>query len=921
MLFAEHLKSNSVSFKKNRVKSPVSRGTMHSTNVSGRSGYASRSSPVLKDFPMTNSFDEKRSYSGSPESTRYRNSSEQFEDSRTELSSNGYLNRNGSHESSLDFLPNRFNQPLLSFKTKTNCHKISIYFGDLTKMKADAIVNAANSYLHHFGGVAKAIADAGGYKVVEESNKYIKKWGPLYPSRVIQTSGGRLPAKYVIHAVGPVWKDYKHEKDCLDTLKATFMNCFQLASKGLDIKHIALPLISSGIFGVPIEKCVQSLYLALMEFDVERNSPLDIHIVDTSVEVIRHLQALFSQYLRLDDIQFDTMESDRSLTQTKDRQTDALSNDNLRSKRASESSNKRNVVDKIKSKVSKMGKSDFKVKENAKLSPTNGPMKALSSHQSQEEAWLHKVLEEHQRKGYPLSEFKEIQSLFDGNTKTKRSKSLGRLPSRTVDLEELELNTSERQSRRKSRKNNTLDSKEQPTYSRNESSDRSVENSSKRTGPRARSQSWDRTKTKDEERKKEKEQESNYAESIVKREGSRTRSQSSDRTKTKDEERKKEKEQVSDYSESIDNSRRTREVLRPRAQSLDRYHQRSGKQKDAEKAFTVSSQQPTYITRCSFCHGKTKLRKRRDCSHMICQLCRTIYADKSTCFDCKQVEKTHLGNNIEHSKEVSTTTEVKKYSMLSPTFDLSALSSNFSARNSSAARTKRREKLSSEQNPPDEITQRQQRDYSESTSSIASQSPMKDIKQFLLPLPESVEESCPICLSDCQDPVSLKNCNHIFCKQCIISAFKTKPACPICGVIYGCLVGNQPDGTMEIGKVQSSLPEYEGYGTIIIQYYIPSGIQNESHPNPGSRYKGTSRSAYLPNTPEGQDICRLLKNAFDAKLIFTVGRSVTTGASNVVTWNDIHHKTSCTGGPSQFGYPDDTYLERVRDELAAKGIR
>lgn len=55
-------------------------------------------------------------------------------------------------------------------------------------------------------------------------------------------------------------------------------------------------------------------------------------------------------------------------------------------------------------------------------------------------------------------------------------------------------------------------------------------------------------------------------------------------------------------------------------------------------------------------------------------------------------------------------------------------------------------------------------------------------------------------------------------------------------------------------------------------------------------------------------------------MIFTVGRSVTTGLDNQTVWNGIHHKTSTTGGASRFGYPDPTYLSRVKEELAAKGV-
>ena len=64
----------------------------------------------------------------------------------------------------------------------------------------------------------------------------------------------------------------------------------------------------------------------------------------------------------------------------------------------------------------------------------------------------------------------------------------------------------------------------------------------------------------------------------------------------------------------------------------------------------------------------------------------------------------------------------------------------------------------------------------------------------------------------------------------------------------------------------------------------------------------------------------MLKIAFDRKLTFVVGTSVTTGQKNTVVWNGIHHKTSLNGGTQNYGYPDATYFNRVREELAAKGV-
>lgn len=113
---------------------------------------------------------------------------------------------------------------------------------------------------------------------------------------------------------------------------------------------------------------------------------------------------------------------------------------------------------------------------------------------------------------------------------------------------------------------------------------------------------------------------------------------------------------------------------------------------------------------------------------------------------------------------------------------------------------------------------------------------------------------------------------------------------------------------------------HEREGTIIIKYVFPSGIQNDDDPNPGVPYEGTSRTGFLPDTDAGNEVMELLVRAFKNRQTFVVGTSVTTGRSNCVVWNGIHHKTNVRGGPTRFGYPDETYFERVKAELAMIGI-
>ncbi|NXJ90049.1 DTX3L ligase, partial [Corythaixoides concolor] len=185
---------------------------------------------------------------------------------------------------------------------------------------------------------------------------------------------------------------------------------------------------------------------------------------------------------------------------------------------------------------------------------------------------------------------------------------------------------------------------------------------------------------------------------------------------------------------------------------------------------------------------------------------------------------------------------------------------------------------------------------------------------------EEDKDVCPICMDTINNKEILRKCNHAFCKSCIDQAMTYKQMCPICNTVYGVMEGDQPEGTMSTRTISISLPGFPRCGTIEITYSMCSGIQTSNHPNPGKPYVATSRTAYLPDNREGQEILQLLKRAFSQKLIFTVGQSRTTGAQGVITWNDIHHKTSIYGGPTNFGYPDPDYLKRVRSELKAKGI-
>jgi O-acetyl-ADP-ribose deacetylase (regulator of RNase III) len=122
--------------------------------------------------------------------------------------------------------------------------------GDITERDVDAIVNAANSHLQHGGGVAGAIVRKGGQIIQEESNRI----GFTPVGTAVITVAGRLPAKFVIHAVGP----RMGEGDEDNKLKRAVLSSLELASKK-GLKSISMPAISSGIFGFPKDRCSRIL--------------------------------------------------------------------------------------------------------------------------------------------------------------------------------------------------------------------------------------------------------------------------------------------------------------------------------------------------------------------------------------------------------------------------------------------------------------------------------------------------------------------------------------------------------------------------------------------------------------------------------------------------------------------------------------
>lgn len=154
--------------------------------------------------------------------------------------------------------------------------KIFLLKGDITRVEVDAIVNAANSSLMGGGGVDGAIHRAGGPAILDDCRKIIAKQGSCKPGEAVITSAGNLPAKFVIHTVGPVWNNGKSNE--ADKLANCYRNSLNLAVQ-YTITSIAFPNISTGIYGYPKREAAAVAIQTVTDFLLNNQYFIKVHFV------------------------------------------------------------------------------------------------------------------------------------------------------------------------------------------------------------------------------------------------------------------------------------------------------------------------------------------------------------------------------------------------------------------------------------------------------------------------------------------------------------------------------------------------------------------------------------------------------------------------------------------------------------------
>ncbi|XP_035672518.1 uncharacterized protein LOC118413318 isoform X1 [Branchiostoma floridae] len=888
------------------------------------------------------------------------------------------------------------------FRTKEGI-TVSMYQGDLTQENVTAIVNAANGYLAHAAGIAAAIQEQAGPSLEEECRKYISKHGPLYETQVMHTSAGNLPCHYVIHAVGPKWRDYSNKTECASALRVTFLNCLDYANEKLHATTVALPAISTGIFGVPNDVCAKAVYDAVRDFSKSQSqlgSLGEVRLVNAELDMVHVLRQMFEVSMSQEEEEEEGCQSPSSgsafirISKTTE---EVLAATSPRAARRREEAGEVEEEDTEVAQITEMAP------EEGEEEPEVEPLEDIHIVAGKPKL-LHSISDPHGASGERRRKQDKSDVSFTSITPDRPTRD----PNPTLDQESAPPSSDDQtaaaevpgtdeddpddkrpvqfttkpppeegvMSEKEKVIKDLLDNFDKLTDTERGLLDQLLTETDPRSGqshgvhkPRVRSRSLDRSPK--------------QPPGSVEREASRTRSplrsQKARSTKPKDNcllcntteqlrtvpfckvghkyclqckvkyysrlrtcphkdchepvtpDFRSASKSASNDTENKQFTSATQASADPsKGQSAARIHFPSDVDNDP------SSQEPTYGT--LYPSHESSYPSEQPTNTQSTAGSRSSLKNTSNVDGRRRSSDSTLNRGVEPESQSRSgyVPETRVHHGSSHTADPSSFSPRRRVSDSGASSTY----------PEPTSSQRIRTTYSlgEKASQQHSQSKRKQRGLIVKSLAEDIDdvgldsghprqgwdsdthkgrdsENCSICRSTFMNPKTLPSCGHVFCTPCIDRAMQIKPVCPICGEVYGQTWGSQPEGTME-WKVDPHLPlpGYERQGTIVVMYDFPDGIQTSDHPNPGRRYYGCHRRAYLPNTAEGQEVCRLLHKAFQAKLLFTVGQSVTTGMDNCVIWNDVHHKTNTHGGPTNHGYPDPDYLRRVKEELAVKGI-
>ena len=173
---------------------------------------------------------------------------------------------------------------------------LALWEGDITKLAVDAIANAANSRLIGGGGVDGAIHRTGGPSIMRELDAIRERTGGCPTGSAVLTSAGNLPARYVLHAVGPVYRDGRHGEP--ELLASCYRTCLQLAQEN-GAKTVSFPSISTGVYGYPMEEAAEIAIRTVAEFLPQPGCPIErVTLVVFGQEPLRTYERVFKKILQ-----------------------------------------------------------------------------------------------------------------------------------------------------------------------------------------------------------------------------------------------------------------------------------------------------------------------------------------------------------------------------------------------------------------------------------------------------------------------------------------------------------------------------------------------------------------------------------------------------------------------------------------------
>lgn len=790
--------------------------------------------------------------------------------------------RRGQKRSSLDVHDrneaqqrDRFPQGQRLNQRLENGVRLSLYQGDITDEQVDAIVNAANECLQHGAGVAGAIVRKGGHQIQDESNWITSRYGSVNVGKAVYTSGGILPCNYVIHAVGPKWNDHGREK-CISLLREACLESLHVAAE-LEVFSIALTAISSGIFGMPKDICAQVMFQAVEEFsasDVVNFSTLrDVRIVIIDEPTLRIFQQEFVKRYRSKG---DTSEATISREKSSYTEKEPLKSNENKSVHQTQRRDEIQLGEKTKPDIKTEPPTSVTGREEESPDQLANPTILTNNVNN-----IVQSTENAKTGSLPATSTKGQNLQAGGTNLALKGDNSAPLKNGSKEIKSTSsMKLSCRPSCNLAATFSKPLGKENPTP--NESAQVQGKNANAGTEPATTTTSPPGLN--------------------VTEEGKQFARNHSDGVES-DESKNITRENEADNIES------RRPSLLETNQSQQSEH---GKQNVDGEIAPFNHDHPSV----------NNLSPEENIKNSDKVIAEPI--DRSSKDQASLEERSKkVGLNSE-SDMVSDETVDKHNSLVSKTAVKKLQTSNEGTVKGET--TKGLNSSSGNQASPQGVVEVDDNVLGESRE--ADGRPSQSVNSGPPPLNEmrkshqTSEPNCLMCMNLNKYPVEPWHCNqdHYFCVSCIKTFLEKTGICLQCQK-ESISEGSQPIGWMTWNTLpETSLPGYENCGIITIYFKFDGGIQGPEHPNPGQPYSALFTTVYLPGNADGYEACSLLKKAFEMGLLFTIGKCLTTGEENQIVWNGIELKTTQTGGPASYGYPDPSYLDRLKNQLTEKGI-